>query len=96
MKDVQAAVEGFSSQKEHPALFFTFFTFFYFGGPFLPSSGFGSAFPMRIWIRIQPTKTNADPCGRSSILVYINYFVAVPLGMAAESFQPPLTTGDKG
>ncbi len=50
MKDVQATGEAFSSQREHPAL--GNMILFYFCGLILPS-----------WIRIRPTKINADSCG---------------------------------
>jgi hypothetical protein len=52
LKDVQATEEAFSPQKRTSSKIKTwnFLTLFYFRGSFLPS-----------WIRIQPTKVNADP-----------------------------------
>ncbi len=54
------------SSKENIQHFKTwnFFLFFYFRGSFLPS-----------WIRIQPTKINADPCRSGSETLKLSYIL---------------------
>jgi hypothetical protein len=59
INDVQATGEVFSPQKitSNTSKHEISLTYFYFCRAFLPSW-------IWIWIRIQPTKINADPCGK--------------------------------
>jgi hypothetical protein len=80
MKDVQATGEAFSPQKRKSSIskHEIFLTFFYFSGSYLTS-----------WIRIQPTKTNADPCGTGSTTLVIFRIQDICCG----SGSMPLTNG---
>ena len=66
--------QAFRSQQRTSSTSKQYFSSFFsplLGHFWLPGSGSGSAFPMWIRVRIQATKTNADPCGSGSTTLLV-------------------------